>query len=82
MQCCKLTIANLPLFYQRTHYAGQFVALHAGSSASSPVEANYFLIEFDSYHTVGNPYVVLETWSKAMDRDVTSQRGESIVVIF
>lgn len=55
MQCCKLTIANLPLFYQWAHRPGQFVALDAGSSTSSLVEANHFLTGFDSYHTAGSP---------------------------
>lgn len=82
MQCCKLTIANLPLFYQWAHRAGQFVALYAGSSVSSLVEANHFLTGFDSYHTAGSPCLLLETWSKAMDRDVISHRRKTTTVIF
>lgn len=82
MEFCKLTIANLPLFYQRAHLAGQFVALQTWSSARSPVEANHFLIGYDSYHTAGSPCLLLEIWSKAMDRYVTIHRGETIAVIF
>lgn len=84
MQCCKLTIAltSLALFYQWAHLAGQFVAVYAGSSGTSPVEANHFLTRFDSYHTAGSPCLLLETWSKSMDRDITSHRGETIAVIF
>lgn len=50
---------QLPLFHQRAHLAGQFVASYARSSACSPLEGNHFLIGFDSYWTAGNPCLVL-----------------------